>query len=82
MVVNKLDKFEVEKTYDFYSLGLGEPFPISCAQSKGLGEVLDAVVSYFPNKYDLEEENKVIKIAVNCITSCSCDIWNQNPFFT
>ena len=64
LVVNKLDKFEVEKTYDFYSLGLGEPYPISCAQSKGLGEVLDAIVSHFPNKYDLEEENKVVKIAV------------------
>lgn len=64
LVVNKLDKFEVDKTYDFYALGLGEPYPISCAQSKGLGEVLDAVVSYFPNRYNLEEENKVIKIAV------------------
>ena len=64
LVVNKLDRFEVEKTYDFYSLGLGEPYPISCAQSKGLGEVLDAIVTHFPNKYDLEEENKVIKIAV------------------
>ena len=64
LVVNKLDKFEVEKTYDFYSLGLGEPYPISCAQSKGLGEVLDAIVSHFPNKYDLDEENKVVKIAV------------------
>lgn len=64
LVVNKLDKFEVEKTYDFYSLGLGEPFPISCAQSKGLGEVLDEIVSKFKFKADVDAESETIKIAV------------------
>ena len=48
LVVNKLDNFDVSETYDFYSLGLGEPMPISCTQSKGIGDVLDKVVSYFP----------------------------------
>ena len=64
LVVNKLDKFEVEKTYDFYTLGVGEPFPVSCSQSKGLGEVLDAIVSKFKSKYSSEEDEKTIKIAV------------------
>ena len=64
LVVNKLDKFEVEKTYDFYSLGLGEPLPISCAQSKGLGEVLDEIVSKFKFKADVDAESETIKIAV------------------
>lgn len=64
LVVNKLDRFEVEKTYDFYSLGLGEPFPISCAQSKGLGEVLDEIVSKFKVKVDAESESETIKIAL------------------
>ncbi len=50
LVVNKLDNFEVEATYDFYSLGLGEPYPLSVVQSKGLGDVLDAIVSNFKEK--------------------------------
>lgn len=64
LVVNKLDKFEVEKTYDFYQLGLGEPYPISCAQSKGLGEVLDAIVNSFSFKVEADAVDKAIKIAV------------------
>lgn len=64
LVVNKLDKFEVERTYDFYQLGLGEPYPISCAQSKGLGEVLDAIVNNFSFKVDAGAADDTIKIAV------------------
>ena len=64
LVVNKLDKFEVEKTYDFYQLGLGEPYPISCAQSKGLGEVLDAIVNSFSFKVEADAVDEAIKIAV------------------
>ena len=63
LVVNKLDNFEVENTYEFYSLGLGEPMPLSVEQSKGIGDVLDQVVSYFPEKIKKEEE-KVTKIAI------------------
>lgn len=64
LVVNKLDKFEVDKTYDFYQLGLGEPYPISCAQSKGLGEVLDAIVEAFKFKVEADAVDETIKIAV------------------
>ncbi len=64
LVVNKLDNFEVENTYDFYALGVGEPFPISCEQSKGLGEVLDKIVSYFPNRNLNDEQSDRIKIAI------------------
>ena len=55
LVVNKLDTFDVSATYDFYSLGLGDPMPISCAQSKGIGDVLDKVVSYFPKDLGQDE---------------------------
>lgn len=55
LVVNKLDTFDVSATYEFYNLGLGEPMPISCAQSKGIGDVLDAVVSHFPKQMEAEE---------------------------
>ncbi len=63
LVVNKLDNFEVEKSYEFYSLGFGEPFPVSCEQAKGLGEVLDEIVSTL-DKCDLNEEQDAIKIAI------------------
>lgn len=55
LVVNKLDNFDVSSTYEFYNLGLGEPMPVSCAQSKGIGDVLDAVVSHFPKDSGVEE---------------------------
>lgn len=48
LVVNKLDNFETEKLYDFYELGLGEPIPVSCEQSKGLGDLLDEIVKLLP----------------------------------
>lgn len=64
LAVNKLDRFEVEKTYDFYALGLGEPLPMSCAQSKGLGEVLDEITSKFSNKGTFLEEDQTLKIAL------------------
>lgn len=64
LVVNKLDNFEVENTYEFYDLGLGEPYPISCEQSKGLGEVLDAIVANFGDRSLYEEQDDRIKIAI------------------
>lgn len=63
LVVNKLDNFEVENSYEFYELGLGEPFPISCEQSKGLGEVLDEIVKGFEINQGIEQED-TIKIAI------------------
>lgn len=63
LVVNKLDNFEVENSYDFYSLGFGEPYVISCEQSKGLGEVLDAIVSSFEKIEDSADKDS-IKIAI------------------
>ena len=63
LVVNKLDNFEVEKTYEFYSLGLWQPYPLSVMQSKGIGDVLDAIVANFKERADLGDEN-LTKIAV------------------
>lgn len=63
LVVNKLDNFEVEKTYEFYLLGLGTPYPLSVMQSKGIGDVLDAIVGFFKEKTSSESEN-VTKIAI------------------
>ena len=55
LVVNKLDNFDLSATYEFYNLGLGEPMPISCHQAKGIGDVLDQVISYFPENTETED---------------------------
>lgn len=48
LAVNKADNPEQrEQVYEFYSLGLDEPFPISGTHGLGLGDLLDRVVSYF-----------------------------------
>lgn len=62
LVVNKVDEYSEEKIFEFYSLGLGEPFPVSAEHGKGIGDVLDEAVSYF-EKYQGEEDDS-LKIAV------------------
>ncbi|MFA6867555.1 MAG: ribosome biogenesis GTPase Der [Clostridia bacterium] len=64
LVVNKVDNNEVEKVFDFYALGLGEPVPISSENSKNLGDLLDMVVLKLPNKVEDNEEQEALKIAV------------------
>ena len=65
VVVNKLDNFELDNLYEFYELGFSRVFPISSEQSKGLGELLDEVVSCFKNKnLDLSIKTDVVKIAI------------------
>ena len=44
---NKLDNNETDNLYDFYELGLGDPFMLSCEQGKGLGDLLDEVTKHF-----------------------------------
>jgi len=63
LVVNKLDNWDETQAYDFYELGLGEPFPISVKQAKGLGEALDAIVENLPQS-SLEDGEDTVKIAV------------------
>ena len=51
LVVNKVDSFEkyMADVYEFYNLGIGDPFPVSAASMLGLGDMLDEVVKYFRN---------------------------------
>ena len=49
LAVNKIDSVkQMDNIYDFYELGLGNPYPISSANSMGLGDLLDEVVEQFP----------------------------------
>lgn len=63
LAVNKLDTYEPEKLYEFYELGLGEPYGISAEHLTGVGDLLDDVVSHFKNNGD-NEDDETIKIAV------------------
>ena len=63
LAVNKLDNNEVDKTYDFYELGIGEPFAVSALQGMGLGDLLDAVAEHLP-ECDGEGEDDVLDIAI------------------
>lgn len=63
LAVNKLDNYEVEKTYEFYELGLGDPIAISAEQSKGLGDLLDEVVKHL-KKVEKDDYEDAIKIAL------------------
>ncbi|MEA5059008.1 MAG: ribosome biogenesis GTPase Der [Candidatus Pelethousia sp.] len=63
--VNKVDHPKFEDTvYDFYSLGIGNPITISGEQGLGLGDLLDEVVSYFPQADEKEAEQEVTRIAI------------------
>jgi len=64
LVVNKLDNNEVEKSYEFYELQLGDPYPISSEHGKGIGDVLDEVIKKLKTRITSDEETKAIKIAV------------------
>ena len=64
LVVNKLDNNEIDKTYEFYDLGIGNPFVCSSENNKGIGDILDECVSNFKNKVTIEEDESKIKIAV------------------
>ena len=64
LAVNKLDNYKQEKLFDYYNLGLGEPFGISCEQATGLGDMLDEVCSYLEKVEEEENESEAIRIAV------------------
>lgn len=66
LAVNKVDSFEkyMADVYEFYNLGIGEPFPISSVNRLGFGELLDEVSSYFDKEAAAEEEDERIKVAI------------------
>ncbi len=66
LVCNKADNYEKAKQdiYEFYNLGIGDPYPISAANALGIGDVLDAIYEHFPEKDADEDNEEVIKVAV------------------
>ena len=66
LVCNKADNFDKDKdeAYEFYNLGLGDPYPISATNAIGIGDVLDKIYDSFPEKTDDEDDDTKIKVAV------------------
>lgn len=65
LAVNKVDNFEMrELMYEFYSLGFGDPFPISGTHGLGLGDLLDKVLDMAPDKDDYEYNEEVIQFSL------------------
>lgn len=66
LAVNKADQTGPTNPdiYEFYNLGLGDPFPVSAVHGHGTGDLLDACLSYFPPEEEAEDESDVIKVAL------------------
>lgn len=66
LAVNKVDNMRVENldVYEFYSLGMGDPIPVSAGQMLGLGDLLDVVISHFPEGSEEDEEDEKVRVAL------------------
>ncbi len=66
LVCNKSDTFgkTPDELYEFYNLGVGEPFAVSSVNAKGIGDVLDAIYDNLPPQTEDEDESDVIKVAI------------------
>ena len=64
IAVNKLDNMQdISPIYEFYELGLGDPMAISAEQGKGIGDLLDQVIEFFPQETEAEEDD-ILRVAV------------------
>ena len=66
LVVNKVDSFARDEAavYEFYNLGIGDPYPVSAANRTGIGDLLDEVLKRLPAKNASEEEDTRPKVAI------------------
>jgi len=66
LCVNKCDSVGAPdpEFYEFYNLGMGDPIAVSAVHGHGTGDLLDAVIAYFPPESEEEEEDDAIKVAV------------------
>ena len=66
LAVNKADSTGATDldVYEFYSLGLGDPIPVSAVHGHGTGDLLDECLKYFPDQEDEEEEDDLLRVAI------------------
>jgi len=65
LVVNKVDDVNFrDEIYDFYSLGLGDPIPVSAVHGIGFGDMLDKIIANLPQVKDNDYDEDVIKFSL------------------
>lgn len=66
LVCNKADNYGKvpDEIYEFYNLGLGEPYRVSAVNAIGIGDVLDAIYEKLPPMEKEENEDEIIKVAI------------------
>ena len=66
LAVNKVDSIAKYQNdvYEFYNLGIGDPYAISASNRMGLGDLLDEVIAHFPEQSEEGEEEEIPKIAI------------------
>ena len=66
LVCNKADNIgnKPNEIYEFYNLGLGEPYAVSAANALGIGDVLDAIYEHFPEEDKNNTDDEIIKVAI------------------
>ncbi len=66
VVCNKADNIgnKPNEIYEFYNLGLGEPYAVSAANALGIGDVLDAIYEHFPEEDENNIDDEIIKVAI------------------
>lgn len=66
LVCNKADNYgkTSDDIYEFYNLGLGDPYPLSATNAIGIGDILDAIYEIFPKEESNAEEEETIKVAI------------------
>ena len=66
LVCNKVDTpgTPPPELYEFYNLGIGEPYAVSSIHGLGVGDLLDEVISYFPEDIQEDPDEDIIKVAV------------------
>ena len=66
LVCNKADNYGKvsDDIYEFYNLGIGNPYPVSSTNALGIGDVLDAIYEKFPKEKMEKDEEEIIKVAI------------------
>ena len=66
LAVNKMDSTGSTDPdiYEFYNLGLGDPYPVSAVHGHGTGDLLDACFEFFPPEDEKETDDDVVKVAI------------------
>lgn len=66
LVANKVDNPGEPplEMYEFYNLGIGDPWPVSSVHGLGVGDLLDEIIKYFPEETEHEDESDIIHVAI------------------